>query len=65
MPARTKAAYFPLSDYADGALRPTEHRSGHRDLGDTAWFEVIGGTRQAARGVWPRILSFFAGRLGS
>ena len=54
-PGRYPVAYFPLSDFADGALRPTEHRSGHRDLGETAWFEVIGGTRQAARGAWQHI----------
>jgi uncharacterized protein (DUF427 family) len=54
-PGRYPVAYFPLSDFADGALRPTEHRSGHRDLGETAWFEVIGGTRQAARGAWQHV----------
>ena len=54
-PGRYPVAYFPLSDFADGALRPTEHRSGHPDLGETAWFEVVGGTRHAARGAWQHI----------
>jgi uncharacterized protein (DUF427 family) len=48
-------AYFPLADFAEGALRPNDHRSEHRDLGDTAWFEVSGGTRQAARGAWQHV----------
>jgi uncharacterized protein (DUF427 family) len=51
-PGRYPVAYFPLADFADGALRPTEHRSEHRDLGETAWFEVLGGARAATRGAW-------------
>ena len=54
-PGRYPVAYFPLSDFTDGALRPTDYRSEHRDLGETAWFEVIGGTRQAARGAWQHV----------
>jgi uncharacterized protein (DUF427 family) len=54
-PGRYPVAYFPLADFAEGALRPTDHRSEHRDLGETAWFEVIGDTRQAARGAWQHI----------
>jgi uncharacterized protein (DUF427 family) len=54
-PGRYPVAYFPLADFADGALRPTEHRREHRDLGDTVWFEVIGGTRHAARGAWQHV----------
>jgi uncharacterized protein (DUF427 family) len=53
-PGRYPVAYFPLADFAEGALRPNDHRSEHRDLGATAWFEVIGGTRQAARRVAAR-----------
>ena len=52
---RYPVAYFPLADFAEGALMPTEHRTEHRDLGDTAWFEVIGGTRHAARGAWQHV----------
>src|SRR5215813_8270664 len=43
-PGRYPVAYFPLADFADDALRPIAHRSTHRDLGDTAWFEVLGRT---------------------
>ena len=54
-PGRYPVAYFPLADFAAGALSPTHHRSQHRDLGETSWFEVIGGTRQAARGAWQHV----------
>jgi uncharacterized protein (DUF427 family) len=54
-PGRYPVAYFPLADFAEGALRPIEHRSEHRDLGETAWFEVVGGSRQAARGAWQHV----------
>ena len=46
-PGRYPVAYFPRTDFADGALRPIEHRSTHPDLGETAWFEVMGRTRAA------------------
>jgi uncharacterized protein (DUF427 family) len=51
-PGRYPVAYFPTADFAEGALKPTDHRSTHPDLGETAWFEVLGGTRQAPRGAW-------------
>lgn len=54
-PGRYPVAYFPLADFAEGALRPIDHRSEHRDLGETAWFEVIGRSRQAARGAWQHV----------
>ena len=54
-PARYPVAYFPIVDFAEGALRPIEHRSTHPDLGETAWFEVIGETREAARGAWQHV----------
>jgi uncharacterized protein (DUF427 family) len=54
-PGRYPVAYFPLADFADGALRPAEHRSRHPDLGETAWFEVAGGTRDAPRGAWQHV----------
>jgi uncharacterized protein (DUF427 family) len=54
-PGRYPVAYFPLADFADGALRPTEHRSEHRDLGETVWFEVLGHARAAARGAWQHV----------
>jgi uncharacterized protein (DUF427 family) len=54
-PGRYPVAYFPLADFAAGALQPADHRSEHRDLGETAWFEVVGGTRRAARGAWQHV----------
>jgi uncharacterized protein (DUF427 family) len=54
-PRRYPVAYFPLADFADGALRPSDHRSEHRDLGETVWFEVVGGARHAARGAWQHV----------
>jgi uncharacterized protein (DUF427 family) len=54
-PGRYPVAYFPIGDFAPGALRPTDHRSTHPELGETAWFEVAGGTRDAARGAWQHV----------
>ena len=54
-PGRYPVAYFPRADVAGGALRPTDHRTHHPDLGDTAWFEVVGGTRRAARAAWQHV----------
>ncbi len=54
-PGRYPVAYFPPGDFAEGALRPTAHRSTHPELGETAWFEVVGGTRNAARGAWQHV----------
>ena len=54
-PGRYPVAYFPIGDFAAGALRPIEHRSRHADLGETAWFEVVGDTRTAARGAWQHV----------
>jgi uncharacterized protein (DUF427 family) len=54
-PGRYPVAYFPIADFAAGALRPTDHRTTHPELGETAWFEVVGNTRHAARGAWQHI----------
>jgi uncharacterized protein (DUF427 family) len=54
-PGRYPVAYFPIADFADGALRPIAHRSTHPELGETGWFEVLGGTRNAARGAWQHV----------
>ena len=54
-PGRYPVAYFPIADFAEGALRPIDHRTEHADLGQTAWFEVVGGTRDAARGAWQHV----------
>ncbi|MCL2419307.1 MAG: DUF427 domain-containing protein [Conexibacteraceae bacterium] len=54
-PGRYPVAYFPVDEFADGALRPIEHRSTHPELGETAWYEVMGGTRSAAKGAWQHV----------
>ena len=54
-PGRYPVAYFPRADFAAGALRATDHRTQHPELGETAWFEVAGGTRHAARGAWEHV----------
>ena len=54
-PGRYPVAYFPRADFADGALKPADHGSEHRDLGETVWFEVVGGTRNAPRGAWQHV----------
>jgi uncharacterized protein (DUF427 family) len=54
-PGRYPVAYFPIADFAEGALKPTDHRTTHPELGETAWFEVVGGTRHAPRGAWQHI----------
>jgi uncharacterized protein (DUF427 family) len=54
-PGRYPVAYFPIADFAEGALRSIDHRSAHPDLGETAWFEVVGGDRHAARGAWQHV----------
>jgi uncharacterized protein (DUF427 family) len=54
-PGRYPVAYFPRADFAEGVLRPTEHRTQHRDLGETAWFEVVTGEGRAARGAWQHV----------
>jgi uncharacterized protein (DUF427 family) len=55
-PARYPVAYFPLGDFADGALQPNERRSTHPDLGETAWFDVVGSDGTIARrGAWQHV----------
>jgi uncharacterized protein (DUF427 family) len=54
-PGRYPLAYFPISDFADGVLRPTDHRSTHAELGETVWYEVVGDTREAPRGAWQHV----------
>jgi uncharacterized protein (DUF427 family) len=46
-PGRYPVAYFPVEDFADGALTPDDHRSEHKDLGETIWFAVAGASRAA------------------
>ena len=54
-PGRYPVAYFPLADFAEGALKPTDRRTAHAELGETAWFEVVGATRNAPRGAWQHV----------
>lgn len=54
-PGRYPVAYFPIGDFAEGSLRPTDHRTTHPELGETGWFEVVGDTRTAARGAWQHV----------
>jgi len=54
-PGRYPVAYFPIADFAEGTLKATDHRTTHPELGETAWFEVMGGTRNAPRGAWQHI----------
>jgi len=54
-PGRYPVAYFPIGDVADGALRPSDHRTEHPELGETAWFEVVGEGRTAPRGAWQHV----------
>jgi uncharacterized protein (DUF427 family) len=46
-PGRYPVAYFPREDFAPGVLQPSERRTHHPDLGETAWFEVAGAPRAA------------------
>jgi uncharacterized protein (DUF427 family) len=55
-PARYPVAYFPVGDVAGGALQPTDHRSEHPDLGETQWFDVVGGDGALTRrGAWQHV----------
>jgi uncharacterized protein (DUF427 family) len=55
-PARYPVAYFPTGDIADGVLQPTDRETGHADLGDTKWFDVVGGDGEVAkRGAWQHV----------
>lgn len=54
-PGRYPVAYFPIADFAEGTLTATDHRTSHPELGQTAWFEVVGGTRSATRGAWQHV----------
>jgi uncharacterized protein (DUF427 family) len=54
-PGRYPVAYFPVADFAQGVLRPTDHESTHRDLGRTTWFEVVSGNHRADRGAWQHV----------
>jgi uncharacterized protein (DUF427 family) len=48
-PGRYPVAYLPVGDLVDGTLQPTERRSEHPELGETAWFDVVGADGQVSR----------------
>jgi uncharacterized protein (DUF427 family) len=52
-PGRYPVAYFPPADFAPGVLAPSEHRTRHPELGETAWFAVDGADRAAWQHVAP------------
>jgi uncharacterized protein (DUF427 family) len=55
-PGRYPVAYLPLGDIAGGVLQATDHRTEHPDLGETKWFDVIGGDGHVARlGAWQHV----------
>jgi uncharacterized protein (DUF427 family) len=51
-PGHYPVAYFPIADVRPGLLVAEQRTTKHRELGDTAWFTVTVGDRQAARGAW-------------
>jgi uncharacterized protein (DUF427 family) len=51
-PARYPVAYFPFAAVRDGVLVDEHRTTGHRDLGDMAWYAVAVGDRQAAHAAW-------------
>ena len=52
-PARYPVAYFPIGDIDQGVLQPSDYESTHPDLGDTNWFNVVGGDGETTRrGAW-------------
>jgi uncharacterized protein (DUF427 family) len=54
-PGRYPVAYFPIDDFADGALRAVDHRTTHPDLGETVWFGITAADRWVDRGAWQHV----------
>ncbi len=48
-PGRYPVAYFPVGDIGAGVLQPTERLTTHPELGETRWFDVVGGDGQLSR----------------
>ena len=61
-PGRYPVAYFPLGDIAEGALQPSDHRTGHPDPGPTSWYVVRGGGQTRPRAAWEHNHEFADGR---
>jgi uncharacterized protein (DUF427 family) len=51
-PGRYPVACFPIADVRQGVLVDENRVTRHRDLGDTAWFTVVGGDQEAAHAAW-------------
>jgi len=52
-PARYPVAYFPIGDIDETVLQLSDHKSTHPDLGETKWFDVVGGDGETTRrGAW-------------
>jgi uncharacterized protein (DUF427 family) len=55
-PGLYPVAYFPLGDIAADVLQATDHRTTHPDLGETKWFDVVGGDGHVApRAAWQHV----------
>ncbi len=67
-PGRYPVAYFPLGAIQEGALSPEDRVTQHKDLGDTRWFTVTAGEKQANHAAWqhtglPQHAGVLAGRV--
>lgn len=51
-PGRYPVAYFRLDDVTTETLDPSDHRTSHRDLGETTWFTVRAGDHKSPRAAW-------------
>ena len=54
-PGHYPVAYFPRGDVKAGVLSEPARTTKHRELGETAWFTVTAGGRDAERAAWQHI----------
>lgn len=54
-PGRYPVAYFPVGSILAGVLALDDHRTSHRDFGDTAWYCVSAGEKALARSAWQHV----------
>ena len=55
-PGRYPVAYFPIGDIDENVLQPSDHTTMHPDLGETKWFNVVGGDGETTRrGAWEHV----------
>jgi uncharacterized protein (DUF427 family) len=54
-PGRYPVAYFPETDVSPETLERSEHTTRHPDLGETSWYIVKAGEKQAKRGAWQHV----------